>query len=193
MLKKCVLVAVAPLYEQTIWFEQILDYVSEKPNSIILLPKIITADATDVETNLIYDILAKQFSNIEYYEVYLDDSTKVYQADMLENHKQAAGKMCQYIQFEQNTITLKDMNKDVNYLLAKQYDVFLDDELKADYQIMQEQLLSALMAKIAELAREEVIVLVDIEHAFSTRIRIKQQEQIDFYVFGDCEDEDEEE
>lgn len=193
MLKKCVLVAVAPLYEQAIWFEQILDYVSEKPNSIILLPKISTADGNDVETNLIYEILAKQFSNIEYYEVCLDDSTKVYQADMLENHKQAAGKMCQYIQFEQNTITLKDMNRDVNYLLAKQYDVFLDDALKADYQIMQEQLLSALMTKIAELATKEVIVLVDIEHAFSTRIRIKQQEQIDFYVYGDCEDEDEDE
>ncbi|MGL5042512.1 MAG: hypothetical protein ACRC6X_05385 [Culicoidibacterales bacterium] len=189
----CILLAVAPIYEQTIWFEQVLDYLSEKPNATILLPKITLFDQTIVETNLIYGLLEKQFEQIMYYEVDLPAKSAIYSPTEQEVLAQATEKLCQYIQFDEKLVQLKDMNQPVNYLLAKQYDIFLTENCKRDFLGLQDKLATALVTTIEQIATAEIIIICDIEHAFNFKAKLWQNEQNSYYIFGEKMEEDENE
>ena len=146
-------IAIGPFYDDIIWFEQLLDFLSEIPELKLYIPRVLLHDGTEVEINVLHHMLASQFT-AEVYDVQLAAESKLYELTTLDAHTHAMDKVKHFIAKEEQHMNLGLLNDEMYGILASQYAVFLPESLQADYKAY-EQVFSEAVQQVLTTIKEE--------------------------------------
>lgn len=138
-----IVLATATIYDDLIWFEQLLDFLSEIENLQLFLPKVQLSDGTEIEFNALYPLLEQQFA-AQNYTIMLDENSTLFTSEVLAAHEIANEKINLFLTKGESQLTLDRLNDEMHTLLASQYDAFLPHEVAADYKKFLQQFHGAL-------------------------------------------------
>lgn len=178
--KKCHIVALLPIYDETLWFEQLVDYLGAYPYAKILVPNIVTTTNTKVDDRFLRPLfeLLQNYAQLIEYTVVVSDNATLFNTSYVGYHEEALELIYQYLKSNERFVYLQDMNNNLSWTLGRQYIHFLPPEIHSFYRQLQQQYVLAILQNIA---MDEYIIIVPIDHAEYVYNSLQQACSVDYY------------